>query len=69
MNDRDLELLRRYRSSKPLQRELLLAGMSFVTFLLSYFELTSYPPTNLIGLGTGLLIGAVVSYTVRLSRK
>jgi hypothetical protein len=69
MNDRDLESLRRYRSAKPLRRELLLAGMAAATFLLSYFDLTPYPDTNLFGLGWGLLIGAIVSYTVRLSRR
>lgn len=68
-SDPDLDLLRRYRSSKPLRREWLLAGMAVVTFLLSYFDLTPYPSTNMIGLGFGLLIGAVVSYTVRLSRR
>ena len=69
MTDRDQELLRRYRSAKPLQRETLLAGMAIATFLLSYFDLTPYPSTNLFGLGWGLLIGAVVSYSVRLSRR
>src|SRR5262245_57485612 len=62
MNDRDRELLRRYQSAKPLRREVLLLGMAAVTFLLTYFQLTPYPATNLIGLGGGLLIGAVVSY-------
>ena len=65
----DSDLLRRYRSARPLGREILLAGMAIATFLLCYFELTPYPATNLIGLGFGLLIGAVVSYTVRLSRR
>jgi hypothetical protein len=69
VNDRDSELLRRYRSSRPLHRELLLAGMALATFLLAYLGLTPYPSTNLFGLGMGLLIGAVVSYTVRLSRR
>lgn len=69
MTDHDLELLRRYRSSNPLRRELLLAGMALATFLLFYLDLTPYPSTNLLGLGWGLLIGAVVSYTVRLSRR
>jgi hypothetical protein len=69
MSDRDFELLRRYRSARPLRREILLAGMAAATFLLSYFDLTPYPSTNLFGLGWGLLIGAVVSYTVRLSQK
>lgn len=68
MTDQDLELLRRYRSRRPLRREVLLAGLAFATFLLWYFNLTPYPSTNLVGLGWGLLIGAVVSYTVRLSR-
>jgi hypothetical protein len=67
LNDRDLEFLRRYRSARPLRREILLAAMSAATFLLACFDLTPYPTTNLIGLGMGLLIGAVVSYTVRLS--
>jgi len=65
----DHELLRRYRSAKPLRRELLLLGMAVVTFLLFYLDLTPYPSSNLLGLGWGLLIGAVVSYTVRLSRR
>jgi hypothetical protein len=69
MSDRDLELLRRSRSARPLRREILLAGMAAATFLLSYFDLTPYPSTNLFGLGWGLLIGAVVSYTVRLSQR
>lgn len=69
MTDHDLELLRRYRSSNPLRRELLLAGMALATFLLFYLDFTPYPSTNLLGLGWGLLIGAVVSYTVRLSRR
>jgi Ca2+/Na+ antiporter len=65
----DHELLRRYRSAKPLRRELLLLGMAAVTFFLFYLDITLYPSTNLLGLGWGLLIGAVVSYTVRLSRR
>jgi hypothetical protein len=69
VNDRDQEFLRRYRSAKPLRREILLVILSVITFLLAYFDLTSYPRTNLVGLGWGLLIGAVVSYTVRLSRR
>ena len=69
MNDRDQELLRRYRSSRPMRREILLVILSVITFLLAYFELTIYPTTNLVGLGVGLMIGAVVSYTVRLSRR
>jgi len=69
MNDRDQELLRRYRSSRPMRREILLVILSVLTFLLAYFELTIYPTTNLVGLGAGLMIGAVVSYTVRLSRR
>ena len=69
MNEHDVEFLRRYRSSKPLRRELLLAGMAVATFLLSFLDLTPYPSTNLIGLGWGLLIGAIVSYTVRQSRR
>jgi hypothetical protein len=69
MNEHDVEILRRYRSSKPLRRELLLAGMAVATFLLSFLDLTPYPSTNLIGLGWGLLIGAIVSYTVRQSRR
>lgn len=69
MTDRDLELVRRYRSAKPLRREILLAGLSGATFLLWYFSLTPYPSTNLVGLGWGLLIGVAVSYTVRLSRR
>jgi hypothetical protein len=69
VNDRDQELLRRYRSSRPLRREILLVILSVITFLLAYFELTLYPTTNLVGLGWGMLIGAVVSYSVRLSRR
>ena len=69
MNNRDLELLRRYRSGRPLHRELLLAGLAVTTFLLWYFDLTLYPSMSLVGLGWGLLVGAVVSYTVRLSQK
>ena len=69
MTDRDAELLRRYRSTRPLNREFLLAGMAAATFLFSYFDLKPYPSTNLFGLGWGLLIGAVVSYSVRLSRR
>ena len=69
MTDRDLELLRRYRSAKPLRREILLAGMAVATFVLSYLELTPYPATTMFGLGVGLLAGAVISYTVRLSRR
>jgi hypothetical protein len=69
VNERDQELLRRYRSAKPLRREILLAGLAVATFFLAYFELTPYPPASLSGLGSGLLIGAVVSYTIRLSRK
>jgi hypothetical protein len=65
----DDDELRRYRSARPLGREYLLAGMAAVTFLLRYLDLTPYPPTNLIGLALGLLIGATVSYTVRLSRR
>lgn len=67
--DRELDLLRRYRSPRPLGREFLLAGMAVATFILWYFDLTPYPATNMVGLGWGLLIGAVVSYTVRLSRR
>jgi hypothetical protein len=69
MTDGDRELLRRYRSARPLRREILLAGMATATFLLCYFEVTPYPAMNLIGLGFGLLIGAIVSYTVRLSQR
>ena len=69
MTDRDLELLRRYRSSRPLRREMLLAGLALATFVLWYFGATSYPPESLFGLAWGLLIGAAVSYTVRLSRR
>jgi hypothetical protein len=65
----DGEFLRRYRSGRPLGRELLLAGMAAATFLLWHFDLTPYPSTNMVGLAWGLLIGAVVSYTVRLSRR
>lgn len=65
----DYELLRRYRSGRPLGREFLLAFMAAATFLLWYFDLTPYPSANLVGLAWGLLIGAVVSYTVRLSRR
>jgi hypothetical protein len=68
MLDWNRELLR-YRSAKPLRRELLLAVMAIVTFILWYFDLTTYPPGSLFGLGMGLLIGAVVSYTVRVSRR
>ena len=68
MIDPDLEL-RRYRSSRPLRREILLAGMTAATFILWYFSLTPYSPDSLLGLGWGLLIGAVVSYTVRVSRR
>jgi hypothetical protein len=67
--NRDAELLRKYRSGRPLKREILLVILSVITFLLAYFELTVYPTTNLVGLGAGLMIGAVVSYTVRLSRR
>jgi len=52
-----------------MRREILLVILSVLTFLLAYFELTIYPTTNLVGLGAGLMIGAVVSYTVRLSRR
>lgn len=51
MTEHELELLRRYRSSKPLRRELLLVGMAAATFILWYFDLTPYPATNLVGLG------------------
>jgi len=68
VTDPNLEL-RRYRSARPLRRELLLVGMAVATFVLWYFDLTPYPATNLVGLGGGLLVGAVVSYTVRLSRR
>jgi hypothetical protein len=68
-NDRDAEIVRRYRSARPLRREILLVMLSVITFLLAYFELTPYPATNLFGLGWGLMIGAIVSYTVRLSRR
>jgi hypothetical protein len=67
--NRDSELLRKYRSARPLKREILLVILSVITFFLAYFELTVYPTTNLVGLGAGLMIGAVVSYTVRLSRR
>jgi hypothetical protein len=43
--------------------------MAVATFLLVYFDLTPYPGTNTVGLGMGLLIGAVVSYIMRLSRR
>lgn len=66
MTDPDL---RRYRSARPLRREIFLAGMAAATFLLSYFDVTPYPAMSMIGLGFGLLVGAVVSYTVRLSRR
>jgi|RhiMetdeSRZDD1v2_1073273.scaffolds.fasta_scaffold765432_2 hypothetical protein len=62
--NRDEELLPMYRSGRPLKREILLVILSVTTFLLAYL----YPTTNLVGLGAGLMIGAVVSYTVRLSR-
>jgi hypothetical protein len=69
MNDRDREILERYRSPRPLRREWLLAGLAFATFLLLYLDLTPYSPASLFGLGSGLLIGAIVSYTIRLSRR
>jgi hypothetical protein len=69
MNDRDRDILARYRSPKPLRREVLLAGLALATFLLLYLDLTPYPPASLFGLGSGLLIGAVVSYAMRLSRR
>jgi hypothetical protein len=69
MTDRDQELLRRYRSSRPLGRELMLLVLAITTFILTYFDLTPYPATNLYGLGMGILLGAVVSYTFRLSRR
>jgi hypothetical protein len=46
VTDRDTDLLRRYRSAKPLRRELLLAGMAAATFILWYFDLTPYPLTR-----------------------
>lgn len=67
--DRHLDLLRCYRSPRPLGRELVLAGMAAATLILWYFGLIPYPATNMAGLCWGLLIGAVVSYTVRLSRR
>jgi hypothetical protein len=57
------------RSAKPLRREILLAGLAVATFLLAWLELTPYPFASLFGLGMGLLIGAVVSYTMRMSRR
>jgi hypothetical protein len=68
MNDTDLEL-RRYRSARPLRRELLLFGLALATFILWYFGVTPYSPESLLGLGWGLLVGAFVSYAVRVSRK
>jgi len=64
--NRDEELLPMYRSGRPLKREILLVILSVITFLLAYFELTAYPTTNLVGLGAGLMIGAVVSYTLKI---
>jgi hypothetical protein len=66
VNARDSGLLR-YHSAKPLRRELLLAGLLVASLLLWYFDLTS-PPASLSGLGRGLLLGAVVSYAMRVIR-
>lgn len=67
--DPDVNLLQRYRSSRPLKAEILLIGLAAATFLLALAGLTAYPPSNLVGLGSGLLIGAIVSYIFRLSRR
>jgi len=65
----DSELLRRYRSGRPMGRECFLAGMAILTFVLWYFDFTLYPSPSLAGLAWGLLIGAIFSYTMRVSRR
>jgi hypothetical protein len=67
--DPDRNLIQAYRSARPMKAEILLIGLAAATFFLAFFDLTSYPASNLVGLGSGLAIGAIVSYIFRRSRR